>query len=103
MQVGSAQSEIRSAAILCACIWILTRIRSFRTVNLRLAAAALLGNEQHGDRVVKGKTVEEALKITNRAVMEALQTGFRRLRSIVPCLQRRQFIRHCGIMRRRTG
>ncbi len=49
--------------------------------------------------MVKGKTIQEAMEVTNKAVMEALD-GLPPVKVTVPCLQRKQFMQLSGIMQR---
>ena len=104
MQVGSAQSENpKCGDIMRMYLDIDHENQVIQDCKFKtFGCGAAVATSSMATELVKGKTVEEALKITNRAVMEALD-GLPPVRSIVPCLQRRQFIRHCGIMRRRTG
>ena len=63
---------------------------------------AAVATSSMATELVKGKTIEEALKVTNKAVMEALD-GLPRSRFTVHCLQRKQFMPPFGIMPRSMG
>lgn len=62
---------------------------------------AAVATSSMATEMIKGKSIQEALKLTNKAVMEALG-GLPPVRYTVPCLQRRQFMQHSGIMHRST-
>jgi len=55
---------------------------------------AAVATSSMATELVKGKNIEEALKITNKAVMEALD-------GLVLYLQKKQFMLHYGTMQRR--
>ena len=58
---------------------------------------AAVATSSMATELVKGKTIQQALEVTNKAVMEAPWTDFRRLRCTAAFLQRKQFMRHSGI------
>lgn len=60
---------------------------------------AAVATSSMATELVKGKTIYEALQITNKAVMEALD-GLPPVRYTVLFSQRRQFMRHSGITQR---
>ena len=62
---------------------------------------AAVATSSMATELVKGKTIQEALQVTNKAVMEALD-GLPPVRYTAHCLQRKRFMQHCGIMQRRT-
>ena len=62
---------------------------------------AAVATSSMATEMVIGKTVQEALQVTNKAVMEAL-TDFRRSRSIALCLPSRPSMQHFGITPRST-
>ena len=59
---------------------------------------AAVATSSMATELVKGKTVQEALQVTNKAVMEALD-GLPPV--IVHFLQRKLYMQHSGIMQRR--
>ena len=62
---------------------------------------AAVATSSMATELVKGKNIQEAMKVTNKAVMEALD-GLPPVK--VHCsLQRKQFMRRFGIMLKRTG
>lgn len=61
---------------------------------------AAVATSSMATELVKGRTVTQALEVTNKAVMEALD-GLPPRRCTVPCLRRRRYTRRCGIMQRR--
>ena len=63
---------------------------------------AAVATSSMATELVKGKHISEAMQVTNKAVMEALD-GLHRLRYTVLYWQRRQSMQHCGIMQRSTG
>ncbi len=60
---------------------------------------AAVATSSMATEMVKGKTIEEAMEVTNKAVMEALD-GLPPVKYTVPFLQRKQSMQHCGIMQR---
>lgn len=60
---------------------------------------AAVASSSMATEMIKGKTVAEAMKLTNKAVMEALD-GFRRKKNIVPCLQKKHCMQLCGTMQK---
>ena len=55
------------------CIWILTITVLFMTVNSKtFGCGAAVATSSMATELVKGKTIQEALQVTNKAVMEAL-------------------------------
>ena len=58
---------------------------------------AAVATSSMATEMVKGKSVQEAMEVTNKAVMEALD-GLTAL-----CLQKRQSMQHSGIMQRNMG
>ena len=62
---------------------------------------AAVATSSMATEMVKGKTIEEAMKLTNKAVMEALD-GLPPVRYTAPFLQKRLYMLHCGTMHRST-
>ncbi len=60
---------------------------------------AAVATSSMATELVKGKTVKQALSVTNKAVMEA---ACRRLRRTARCLRKKPSMRLCGIMHRKT-
>ena len=60
---------------------------------------AAVATSSMATEMVKGKTIEEAMQVTNKAVMEALD-GLPPVK--VHCSRRRRSMRLCGIMQRST-
>ena len=60
---------------------------------------AAVATSSMATEMVKGKTIEEAMQITNKAVWK-LWTDFRRSKYTAHFLQKKQSMLHCGIMRR---
>lgn len=60
---------------------------------------AAVATSSMATEMVMGKTIEEAMEVTNKAVMEALD-GLPPVKYTAPCLQRKQSMRLCGIMHR---
>ncbi len=63
---------------------------------------AAVATSSMATELVKGKTIKEALDVTNKAVMEALD-GLSQLRYIVPVSLRRLFTPLYGTMLRKRG
>ncbi len=63
---------------------------------------AAVATSSMATELVKGKTIQEAWKLTNKAVMEALD-GLPPVKYTVLCLQRKQFTQLYGIMQRRMA
>lgn len=61
---------------------------------------AAVATSSMATELVKGKTVQEAMEVTNKAVMEALD-GLPRSRCIVPCWLKRPFMLPSGITQKR--
>ena len=59
---------------------------------------AAVATSSMATELVMGKTIEEAMEVTNKAVMEALD-GLPPVRSTVPCLLRKQFMQLSGLCR----
>ena len=62
---------------------------------------AAVATSSMATELVKGKTIQEALQVTNKAVMEALD-GLPPVRYTAHFWQRKPSMQLCGIMRRRT-
>ena len=62
---------------------------------------AAVATSSMATELVKGKTIQEALEVTNKAVMEALD-GLPPVKVTVLCLQKKQFTLHSGITQRNT-
>ena len=62
---------------------------------------AAVATSSMATELVKGKTVQEAMEVTNKAVMEALD-GLPPVKYTVLCWQRKQSMRPSGIMHRKT-
>ena len=60
---------------------------------------AAVATSSMATELVKGKTIEEAMQITNKAVMEALD-GLPPVKYTAHFLQKKQSMLHCGIMHR---
>ena len=62
---------------------------------------AAVATSSMATELVKGKNIREAMQVTNKAVMEALD-GLPPVKGalLVPCLQKRRSMRRSGIMRR---
>ena len=64
-------------------------------------AESQLATSSMATEMVKGKTVQEAMEVTNKAVMEALD-GLPPVKVHCSFLQRKQSMQDCGTMHRRT-
>ena len=64
---------------------------------------AAVATSSMATEMVKGKTIQEAMEVTNKAVMEALDGLPPVKRYTVLCSQRRQFTLLSGIMLRRMA
>lgn len=62
---------------------------------------AAVATSSMATELVKGKTIQEALQVTNKAVMEALD-GLPPVKVHCSLWQRKPSMQLCGIMRRRT-
>ena len=62
---------------------------------------AAVATSSMATEMVKGKTIEEAMQVTNKAVMEALD-GLPPVKVHCSCWRRRRSMRLCGIMQRST-
>lgn len=62
---------------------------------------AAVATSSMATELVKGKTIQEALEVTNKAVMEALD-GLPPVRYTAHFSQRRQSMQHSGITQRKT-
>ena len=60
---------------------------------------AAVATSSMATELVKGKSIYEALEVTNKAVMEALD-GLPPVKYTVLCWLRKQSMQHCGIMQR---
>ena len=63
---------------------------------------AAVATSSMATEMVKGKSVQEAMEVTNKAVMEALD-GLPPVKFTALCLQKRQSMQHSGIMQRNMG
>ena len=63
---------------------------------------AAVATSSMATEMIKGKSIQEALKLTNKAVMEALGGLPTGQGTLFPCLQRKRFMQHSGIMHRST-
>ena len=61
---------------------------------------AAVATSSMATEMVMGKTIEEAMEVTNKAVMEALD-GLPPVRFTAPCLQRKRSMQHSGIMQKK--
>lgn len=60
---------------------------------------AAVASSSMATEMIKGKTVAEAMKLTNKAVMEALD-GLPPEKNIVLCLQKKHCMQRCGTMQK---
>lgn len=60
---------------------------------------AAVASSSMATEMIKGKTVAEAMKLTNKAVMEALD-GLPPEKNIVLCLQKKHCMQLCGTMQK---
>ena len=63
---------------------------------------AAVATSSMATELVKGKSIQEAMEVTNKAVMEALD-GLPPVKVHAPCSQRRPSMRRSGIMPRSTA
>ena len=64
---------------------------------------AAVATSSMATEMVKGKTIEEAMQITNKAVMESSGRTSAGKSTLTHFLQRKQSTLHCGIMHRNTA
>lgn len=62
---------------------------------------AAVATSSMATEMVMGKTIEEAMEVTNKAVMEALD-GLPPVKVHCSCLQRKRSMQHSGIMQKST-
>ena len=64
---------MQSVAILCAFIWIIDENQIIRDVKFKtFGCGAAVATSSMATELVKGKNIQEAMQVTNKAVMEAL-------------------------------
>ena len=62
---------------------------------------AAVATSSMATELVKGKTIQEALQVTNKAVMKLWMAASGKS-PLFPCWQKKLSMRLCGIMRRKT-